>query len=73
MNPDGTGQQQITTSGFATSWQPIPINSYPRPKGATPLRVSLATAYNHAPRPIARTAHRSRSRLAQVPRRPRPT
>ena len=32
-------------------WQPIPVNSYPRPKGATPSRFSLVTAYEpvHAP------------------------
>ena len=26
-------------------WQPIPFNGYPRPKGATPMRVSLVPAY----------------------------
>jgi hypothetical protein len=27
-----------------TDWQPIPINTYPRPKGATPMRISLVPA-----------------------------
>jgi hypothetical protein len=26
-------------------WQPIPVNAYPRPKGASPMRVSLVPAY----------------------------
>jgi hypothetical protein len=26
-------------------WQPIPVNAYPRPKGASPTRVSLVPAY----------------------------
>ena len=48
MNADGTGAQRITDNAAADiqpDWQPIPINSYPRPKGATPLRTSLTTAY----------------------------
>ena len=32
-------------------WQPISINSYPRPKGATPVRVSLTLAYNQCTAP----------------------
>ena len=28
------------------SWQPIPSNSYPRPKGATPFLTYLVPAYN---------------------------
>src|SRR5437660_12167071 len=46
-NSDGTGETRLTT-GFNDSdpdWQPIPINYYPRPKGATPLRASLTIAY----------------------------
>ena len=47
MNPDGTGQVQITTNSFLDaqpSWQPS-VLGYPRPTGATPLRVSLVPAY----------------------------
>ena len=44
VNPDGTNVVDLT-DGDAPDWQPIPINSYPRPKGATPFYGSLATAY----------------------------
>ena len=30
---------------FNPDWQPIPINAYPRPAGAYPMRVSLVPAY----------------------------
>ena len=43
-NADGTGAIFLT-QGTNPDWQPIPINSYPRPKGATPLRASLTTGY----------------------------
>jgi Tol biopolymer transport system component len=43
MNTDGTGVTDIA-AGTNPSWQPIPINTYPRPKGATPLRVPLVPA-----------------------------
>jgi hypothetical protein len=50
MNSDGTSQTQVTPSGTAVKvspdWQPIPINSYPRPKGATPFLTYLVPAYN---------------------------
>ncbi len=47
MNPDGTGQVQITTNSFLDaqpSWQPS-VLGYPRPTGASPLKVSLVPAY----------------------------
>jgi dipeptidyl aminopeptidase/acylaminoacyl peptidase len=43
MNTDGTGITDIT-DGTDPSWQPLPVNSYPRPKGATPLSVPLVPA-----------------------------
>jgi hypothetical protein len=43
MNSDTTGVVDVT-DGADPDWQPIPINSYPRPKGASPLRVSLVPA-----------------------------
>jgi hypothetical protein len=43
MNADNTGLVDVT-DGFQPSWQPIPVNTYPRPKGATPLRISLVPA-----------------------------
>ena len=45
VNADSTGVTDVT-DGTLPDWQPIPINSYPRPRGATPFRASLTTAYN---------------------------
>ena len=63
MNRDGSGARHVTCTSGATNaldWQPIPFNAYPRPKGASPVRVSLVTAYDAVhgaephPRPAAR-------------------
>ena len=43
-NADGSGETFVV-AGFSPNWQPIPINSYPRPKGATPFYGSLTIAY----------------------------
>jgi len=45
MNPDGSGQTSVSADGVLQDWQPIPVNGYPRPKSASPLRVSLVPAY----------------------------
>ena len=47
VHPDGTGVTRITDfrDVMDADWQPIPINSYARPKVATPLEVSLVPAY----------------------------
>jgi hypothetical protein len=48
MNSDGTNVFRVTStpeSDENPDWQPIPINAYPRPKGASPTRVSLVPAY----------------------------
>jgi dipeptidyl aminopeptidase/acylaminoacyl peptidase len=49
INADGTGRQQLTTSAgedHQPSWQRIVRPpGYPRPKGATPIKVSLVPAY----------------------------
>jgi hypothetical protein len=51
VNSDGTSPTLVRApdSMFITypeaDWQPIPVNSYPRPAGATPIRVSLVPAY----------------------------
>jgi hypothetical protein len=49
MNADGTGERQLTdTPGiyeFGPAWQPVPQPGYPRPAGASPLRVSLVPAF----------------------------
>ena len=42
--PDGTNPT-VLGLGAAPDWQPIPINSYARPKSATPFKVSLVPAY----------------------------
>jgi hypothetical protein len=46
---DGTREGALTFSENWTDgspdWQPIPINSYPRPKGATPFLTYLVPAY----------------------------
>jgi Tol biopolymer transport system component len=52
----GGSNDTALTSGDTTwdqqpDWQPIPINSYPRPKGATPLRLSLVPAYQQCTSP----------------------
>jgi TolB protein len=45
-NADGGGQTFLTRGvGGDPDWQPIPINSYARPKGATPFYGSLTIAY----------------------------
>jgi WD40-like Beta Propeller Repeat len=47
MNADGSGATRIapdTADQFSPDWQPIPINSYPRPRGASPMRISLVPA-----------------------------
>ena len=43
-NANGSGETFLT-SGVEPDWQPIPISSYPRPKGATPFYGSLTIAY----------------------------
>ena len=46
-SPDGSGE--VTISEIASgrpSWQPIIHKEFPRPKGATPLRVSLVVSFN---------------------------
>jgi Tol biopolymer transport system component len=47
MTADGADLQQVTSNesyDFNPDWQPIPINVYPRPKGAGLTRVSLTPA-----------------------------
>jgi WD40-like Beta Propeller Repeat len=46
MNPDGTAVSGALAAGSWMDWQPVPVNSYARPKGATPMRISLVTANN---------------------------
>jgi len=47
MNSDGSGQADISNapgSEVSASWQPV-SSAYPRPRGATPLHVSLVPAF----------------------------
>ena len=49
MSADGTNRQVITSNTFADTqpdWQPLPAAGYPRPRGASPIYVSLVPAYN---------------------------
>lgn len=50
MNLDSTGRVDLGP-GREPAWQPIPINTYPRPKGATPMRISLVTANDQCTAP----------------------
>ena len=66
INPDGSGRTNITgASGYQQpDWQPI-APSYPRPKGATPVSLSLVPASPAMQRlRTARTDRRSRSARA---------
>jgi Tol biopolymer transport system component len=49
-NLNGTGRVNLTNtpgvSEFISDWLAVPNNAYARPRGATPARVSLVTAYN---------------------------
>jgi Tol biopolymer transport system component len=54
IEADGTGERTLAGAPSAErdpDWQPIPINSYPRPRGATPLRLSLVPAYRQCTAP----------------------
>jgi TolB protein len=54
MNADGSGQTNLTNNGasdYEAAWQPIPYTGYPRPRGATPLRVSLVPAFKSCAAP----------------------
>jgi WD40-like Beta Propeller Repeat/Dipeptidyl peptidase IV (DPP IV) N-terminal region len=50
MNADGSSETRITNTPRVSEnlegWQSIPIDSYARPKGATPLYASLVPAYS---------------------------
>jgi Tol biopolymer transport system component len=50
MNTDGTGETPLTSNAspirdLMPAWQPLPVNTYPRPRGATPIVISLVPAY----------------------------
>jgi Tol biopolymer transport system component len=45
LNSDGTNPTFLT-QGIVPDWQPIPFTGYPRPQAASPIRVSLALAYD---------------------------
>ena len=49
VNPDGSGLAKLfgdeAREEFQPSWQPIPVNSYPRPASARTVRVSLVPAH----------------------------
>ena len=49
---EATGASQTKIAGLGDScdqdpdWQPLPVNAYPRPKGASPTYLSLVPAYS---------------------------
>lgn len=47
MDPDGSNVSQVSTApGYAPAWQPLrALDPFPRPGGATPLRVPLVPVY----------------------------
>ena len=48
VNPNGSGAVDVGPAGISASdpdWQSIPVNGYPRPKGATPIHLPLVPAY----------------------------
>jgi hypothetical protein len=48
MNPDGTDQRDLTNNSSDDTlydWLTIPINAYPRPRGATPIQIALVPAF----------------------------
>jgi dipeptidyl aminopeptidase/acylaminoacyl peptidase len=49
MNAAGGAETQVTTSFNSChrhpDWQPLPVSAYPRPRGATPMYVSLVPAF----------------------------
>ena len=55
MNANGTGETQLTHTPdvyeFGPAWQPVPQPGYPRPAGASPLRVSLVPAFERCVEP----------------------
>ncbi len=56
MNPDGSGEVNLTNSfgGVSSqpSWQPLPVpQAYVRPRGATPLLASLVPAFKQCTAP----------------------
>ncbi len=59
MNPDGSSQSQLSNSANndqAPDWQPV-VHNYARPRGATPIRVSLTPAYKQCTAP--NTTHKA--------------
>jgi WD40 repeat protein len=54
MDADGTDQTRLTTDPALDTdpdWQPAQIPGFPRPTGATPLRVALVPAYEECTSP----------------------
>jgi hypothetical protein len=51
MNPDGTGLARLTSGFYDSSpdWQRLP--AYPRPKGASPMRIYFVPAYKQCTAP----------------------
>jgi hypothetical protein len=60
LDPSGANEINLTsdvTNQGNPDWQPIPVNAYPRPKGASPTDVSLVPA--HEPCDASTSANRT--------------
>jgi hypothetical protein len=55
IDTSGGSLAQVTAQGDSCDddpdWQPIPVNAYPRPRGASPLYLSLVPAYRNCAAP----------------------
>ena len=51
VDPDGSDATVLDVGGSDPSWQPLPVKGYPRPRSATPVRVSLVPAYEECTTP----------------------
>jgi hypothetical protein len=51
MNANGTGQTDLGVAGFEPAWQPVAATGYPRPAGATPVRVPLVPSFESCTNP----------------------
>ena len=69
MNSDGTNRSQLAPLQHSElDWTPIPINYYPRPKGATPVRASLVPAYEECTTREQRARPAARATRPAIPR-----
>jgi hypothetical protein len=64
-NPQFLDLGTLENQGMAVDWQPLPVNSYPRPKSAPSQKISLVTAYERCTTPDRVHGPAARVRLLQ--------